>query len=130
MNDEKRTSPLLGLLGVWTGEKGIDLAPKPEEDENNPYYETLIIEPVDIDIENAEEQELETVKYYQYIKEIETHDVSHSETGYWIWDKQNDSIMCALAIPRGLSLLAGGEFYKEENGEIVYNVSSNIEDSN
>lgn len=66
----------------------MDLTPEPEVDENNPYYETLIIEPVDMEIEKAEEQELRTVKYYQYVKEIETDDVSHSEVGFWIcWDK-------------------------------------------
>ena len=28
--------PLSVLIGTWQGDKGIDIAPKPEEDENNP----------------------------------------------------------------------------------------------
>ena len=123
-------NPLKHLIGTWKGDKGIDLAPKPDEDETNPYYETLIIEPVDIEIENAEEQELRTVKYYQYVKEIETGDVSHSETGFWIWDKETDSIMCAFAIPRGVSVLAGGKFtINESKSEIEYKVESKAEGS-
>jgi hypothetical protein len=130
MNDESNISPLNQLIGIWKGDKGMDIAPKPDEDENNPYYETLIIEPVDIDIENAEEQELLTVKYYQYVKEIETGDVSHSETGYWIWDKNEGTIMCAFVIPRGLSLLASGEFKISNQGALMINVSSSIDDPN
>lgn len=130
MNKKTNTNPLLGLIGIWKGSKGIDLAPMPEVDENNPYYETLTIEPVDIEIDNAEEQELRTVKYYQIVKEIETDEVSHSESGFWIWDKNEDKIMSALSIPRGLSLLAGGNFKKTNSDELIIRVSSNIGDPN
>ena len=44
-------NPLAKLIGTWKGEMGVDIAPKTEVDENNPYYETLMIEPVDIEIE-------------------------------------------------------------------------------
>ena len=50
MNAENnKRSPLNRLIGVWKGDKGIDLAPKPEIDESNPYYETIVFEAVDID---------------------------------------------------------------------------------
>ena len=129
MNDTK-SNPLVGLIGTWKGDKGLDLAPKPDVDEKNPYYEVLIIEPVDIEVENAGEQELTTVKYYQYVREIETDDVSHAETGFWIWDNNTDTIMCAFAIPRGLSVLAGGGFKKSDNGKLIFNVSSSLDDPN
>lgn len=102
-------SPLAKLIGTWKGDKGIDLAPKPELDESNPYYETLTIEPVDIEIENAEEQELLAVRYNQIVREKANDEVSHSETGYWIWDKNEHTIMNSFSIPRGMSVLAGGE---------------------
>lgn len=125
---EENKNPLLHLIGTWKGDKGIDLAPKPDEDERNPFYETLIIEPVDIEIENAEEQELRTVRYYQYVKEIETDDVSHAETGFWIWDKENNTIMNSFAIPRGISVLAGGNV--AQNGdELTFSVSSKSGDA-
>jgi len=130
MNENKRSSPLTGLIGIWKGDKGIDLAPKPEEDENNPYYETLTIEPVDIEIENAEEQELTAVRYHQIVREKANDEVSHSETGYWIWDNNEDTIMCAFSIPRGVSLLAGGSYIKADNDKLVFNVKAELNDPN
>lgn len=115
-------NPLTGLIGTWKGNKGIDLAPKPDEDENNPYYETLIIEPVDTDIENAEEQELTTVRYHQEVREIANDKISHSESGYWIWDINEQSIMCAFSIPRGVSMVCGGTYKAGENDGLTFEV--------
>ena len=115
-------NPLVKLIGVWKGEEGVDLAPKPEEDENNPYYEVLTIEPVDIDIENAEEQELLAVRYHQIVREKANNKVSHSETGYWIWDKNEHTIMNSFSITRGVSVLAGGEA-TIQNNELKLSVS-------
>ena len=115
-------NPLVNLIGVWKGEMGIDKAPKPEEDENNPYYEVLTIKPVDIEIENAEEQELLSVRYNQVIREKSNNKVSHSETGYWIWDKNENTIMNSFSIPRGVSVLAGGEV-KLISNELKFSVS-------
>ena len=115
-------SPLAKLIGTWKGDSGVDIAPKPETYENNPYYETLTIEPVDIEIENAEEQELLAVRYHQIIREKSNNKVSHSETGYWIWDENENTIMNSFSIPRGVSILAGGEI-KLINNELQISVS-------
>ncbi len=115
-------NPLAKLIGTWKGDMGVDIAPKPETDENNPYYEILTIEPVDIEIENAEEQELLAVRYNQVIREKSNDKVSHSETGYWIWDKNENTIMNSFSIPRGVSVLAGGEI-KFRNNEFHLCVS-------
>jgi len=115
-------SPLAKLIGTWKGDMGVDIAPKPETDENNPYYEILIIEPVDIQIENAEEQELLAVRYNQVVREKSNDKVSHSETGYWIWDENENTIMNSFSIPRGVSVLAGGEI-KLINNELKLCVS-------
>jgi hypothetical protein len=120
--DKLKGSPLLKLVGTWEGDSGIDIAPKPDIDENNPYYETLTIEPVDINIENAEEQELLAVMYTQIVREKSNDKVSHSETGYWIWDKNENTIMNSFCIPRGVSVLAGGTV-EASNNELTLNVS-------
>lgn len=127
MSTEMKTNPLIGLIGTWEGDKGTDLAPKPEEDENNPYYETLIIEAVDMEISNAEEQELTAVRYRQTVHEKETDEMSHSEAGFWIWDNESDTIMCSFAIPRGVSIVAEGSYKKSAEGEITFQVSTNPE---
>ena len=124
--ENNKRSPLNGLIGTWKGDKGIDLAPKPELDENNPYYETIVFEAVDIDIENAGEQELLAVRYHQRVTEIESGDVSHDETGYWIWDKEKDTIMLTFSIPRGVCVLANGRSEKTntDSGEISIKVET------
>jgi len=121
-------SPLNKLIGTWKGDSGVDLAPKPEIDENNPYYEILTIEPVDIEIENAEEQELDAVRYHQIVREKSNDKVSHSETGYWIWDKNENTIMNSFSIPRGVCVLAGGKVNIQDN-ELILNVSAEENDS-
>lgn len=120
-------NPLIGLIGTWKGDKGTDLAPKPIEDETNPYYETLIIEAVDMEITNAEEQELTAIRYRQTVHEKETKEMSHSEAGFWIWDIESDSIMCSFAIPRGVAVVAEGGYKKSPDGEITFQVSTNAE---
>ncbi len=129
MSEEIKQNPLNGLIGVWKGDKGTDLAPKPEEDETNAYYETLVIEAIDMEISNAEEQELTAVRYHQTVHEKETDEMSHSETGFWIWNNNSNSIMCAFSIPRGVSLLCGG-IYEDLNGELSFKVSAQTNDPN
>lgn len=123
--------PLQALIGTWQGKKGVDIAPKPDEDENNPYYETLTFEAVDIDIENAEKQQLSAVRYHQLVREKSNDKVSHDETGYWIWNKADDTIMLTFSIPRGVNVLAIGAFKKTDDSkkEIVINVSAKLDDS-
>ena len=38
---EVNYGPLTGLIGVWNGDKGIDIAPEPEGIEENNYFETI-----------------------------------------------------------------------------------------
>jgi len=128
MNELKK-NPLSKLIGTWKGNTGIDLAPKPTEDENNPYYEILTIKPVDIAIENAEEQELTAVEYHQVVREKSNDKVSHSETGHWIWDKNNKTVMNAFSIPRGVCVLATGEAETVDN-QLTISVFTDKNDSN
>ena len=131
MEDIKNYGPLQVLIGTWQGNMGIDIAPKPDEDENNPYYETLIFEPVDINIENAEKQQLRAVRYHQLVREKSNDKVSHDETGYWIWDIEDNSLTRTFSIPRGVNVLASGVFEKNESAkEIVLDVSAKLNDDN
>jgi hypothetical protein len=130
MREEVKKNPLVDLLGTWKGDMGTDLAPKPVEDENNPYYEVLTIEPVDIEVENAQQQQLTAVRYHQIVREKANDEVSHCETGFWMWDNNEDTIMCAFSIPRGASLLSGGTVRRSGNQKIILEVSSRLDDPN
>ena len=60
------------------------------------------------------------IHYRQIVKRKSDNKVSHDETGYWMWDAETKILMHSLAIPRAVSVLAGGIYDVESNtGSIV-----------
>jgi hypothetical protein len=104
--------PLEGLVGVWKGDKGLDIAPEPDGPEESPFYETLTIEKVG-DVKNAGSQVLVALRYHQVVCRKDNHCVFHDQLGYWIWDAERKIIMQSLQIPRAVSLIAGGKVSQE-----------------
>jgi len=121
--------PLNGLIGVWKGDKGLDIAPEPNGIENSPYHETITFSAIG-DVTNAESQTLAVLHYRQVVQRKSNDEVFHDETGYWMWDEETGVIMHSLTIPRAVSVLAGG-ICKDEtnaNGYTVLKVSATIDD--
>ena len=100
--------PLACLIGVWKGSDGMDVSPEPDDDERNPYYETIVFEAAG-DVTNAEEQTLSVVRYHQEVRRKSTDKVFHDQVGYWLWDPATDQVCQTLTIPRAVTLLAGGK---------------------
>ena len=100
--------PLASLAGRWEGDKGKDLAPEPDGEQETPYYETLTFEAIG-DVTNAESQTLSVLRYHQVVSKKSDNQIFHDETGYWMWDPKTDTIMHSLVIPRGVCVLAGGK---------------------
>lgn len=121
--------PLAGLIGVWTGDKGMDIAPEPDGVENNPYYETITYTAIG-DVRNAEEQVLTALHYLQVVQRKSNDKVFHHQTGYWMWDAANRTVMHSLQIPRAVSVLAGGNYDGATNdaGQAIIEVSASIND--
>ncbi len=109
--------PLAILIGVWEGAQGEDIAPEPDGEEHNPYYETIVFDAIG-DVTNAESQTLVALHYRQIVKRKSDNKVFHHETGYWMWDAGNDRIMHSLTIPRAVALLAGGKARKDGNATV------------
>lgn len=99
--------PLAVLLGSWVGDKGVDVAPEPDGDERNPYYETIEFEAAG-DVTNAEEQTLAIVRYHQVVTRKSNDEVFHDQVGYWLWDSATNGIMETFVIPRGVAVVAEG----------------------
>ena len=116
--------PLSALIGIWKGDKGEDIAPEPDGIENNAYYESITFSPVG-DVENAESQLLAVLHYRQIVQRKSNDKAIHDETGYWMWDAKTHTIMHSLTIPRGVSVLAGGQYHPSDDGSITLNVSAN-----
>lgn len=117
--------PLLGLIGSWQGDKGMDIAPEPDGAEHNPFYETIVFSPAG-DVTNAESQLLAALHYRQIVQRKSNDEMFHDETGYWIWDAAAGVVMHSLTIPRGVSLIAGGIYQEKngDNGDIVLEVAA------
>ncbi len=110
MNEEmqKNLGPLRSLAGTWEGVTGNDTAPGDDRGtEENKFKERMVLEPTGLTANH--EQELYALRYHLQAWRIGESDPFHDETGYWIWDAQAKQVMKCVTIPRGVSLIAGGE---------------------
>jgi len=123
--------PLTELIGVWVGDKGHDVAPDPDGEENNPYFETITFSAVG-NVTNAESQVLVALHYHQLVTRKSNNKVFHDETGYWMWDAKQNILMHSLTIPRAVSLIAGGSYtgQTDTDGNKILEVSARINDEN
>ncbi|NQU56838.1 MAG: FABP family protein [Rhodospirillales bacterium] len=121
--------PLKHLVGSWEGDNGVDIAPEPDGEENNPYFETITFSEIG-DVTNAESQILSALFYRQIVKRKSNDEVFHDQTGYWMWDAQTNTVMHSLAIPRAVCVIAGGIYSGEhdEDGRAILELSAALDD--
>lgn len=123
---ENNFGPLTHLLGTWYGESGKDVSPEDDgSTELNDYKEMLTFEPVE-DVDNAEEQELIVVRYEQVVIRIRDGKMIHNESGYYSWDSEQGLIIKSFAIPRGVSVVAGGKIVQND-GRVIIQVEASEE---
>ncbi len=115
--------PLAQLIGKWIGNKGLDNAPDAHAKPDLTEYSDELVFTVAGSAENAEEQNLVSVKYHHVVRKLENGRIFHDQIGHWIFDKSTHTIMHSLSIPRAVCLLAGGQ-YQESNGESIFNVEA------
>src|SRR5664279_4590579 len=108
--------PLVGLIGTWKSAPngGVDVAPgqagskvgkgKPAV---SPYYETITYTPAGGAV-NASEQHLAALYYRQQVFAKSDNKQFHDQTGYLIYDKQNQKVYDTFCIPRGVCVVAEG----------------------
>ena len=134
MNPEqlKELGPLAGLAGVWVGETGNDTAPGPDRDRmETPFRERIRFVPGGLI--NNHEQNLQSMRYRVTVWRLDGSGMFHEELGYMLWDPDNKQILRAFSIPRGMSVLAGGDAeadarsftVKAEAGSDVFGIVSN-----
>jgi len=131
MNDTNGVDygPLTGLIGVWQGDKGVDIAPEPDGAETNPYFETITYSAAG-NVSNAEKQTIAAVHYRQVVQRKSNAEVFHDQSGYWMWDRDAATVMHSLVIPRGVCVLAGGPHTGEQDtdGRMTLSVSAKAGD--
>ncbi|WP_370979297.1 heme-binding beta-barrel domain-containing protein [Agaribacterium sp. ZY112] len=112
--------PLAGLIGTWNGSRGLDIAPEPDGEDQNSYSDELIFTPSG-PADNAEEQELVSLRYLHTVRKNSNGEVFHEQIGHWIYEAKTGLIMHSLSIPRGVTLLAGGRL-QSDAGKLIFKV--------
>lgn len=120
--------PLESLIGVWVGDKGMDVAPDPELGTiDSPFYETITFT-AGGDLKNAKSQVLSNLFYRKIVRRKSNDEVFHDETGYWMWDAKEQIVMHSLAIPRAVCVLAGGKYQSSADGKVSIEVAASLDD--
>ena len=108
MNIElKFFGPLAHLAGTWQGSVGDDTAPDDDRGiEKNAFREQVIFKPTGVTMNH--EQTLYGFSYERTAWRLREDEPFHHQLGYWIWDAGTKQVMHAFMIPRGMTVLAGG----------------------
>ncbi len=115
--------PLARLLGRWVGDKGLDNAPDANANPDRTAFTDELVFVPSGPAENAEEQEVVSVRYHHVVRKLENGRIFHDQIGHWIYEKATGTVMHSLSIPRGVCLLAGG-MYMEEDGRAIFEVEA------
>ncbi len=100
--------PLAPLAGVWEGDQGVDIAPARPGVRETRYRERISFEPFG-PVTNGPRQTLFGLRYAATAWPIDESEPFHEETGYWLWDAERNLVMRCFMVPRGVTVLAGGE---------------------
>jgi hypothetical protein len=105
--DLKLFGPLAALAGTWQGSVGHDTAPDGGRfPENTPFREQIVFTPIG-PVANHE-QVVYVLSYARTAWRLRGDEVFHVQLGYWLWDPAARQVMHSFMIPRGLTVLAGG----------------------
>lgn len=109
--------PLTGLIGVWQGDKGIDISPEPDDTERSPFHETITFSAAG-DVTNAEKQHLTILTYHQQVYRHANNQQFHDQLGYFTWDSALGIVTHSFVIPRGVAVVAGGQVTEHNDNEV------------
>ncbi|HPB45905.1 MAG: heme-binding beta-barrel domain-containing protein [Microthrixaceae bacterium] len=101
--------PLAALVGDWEGTGGLDTAFSHSEEQviNTPYFEKVEMKPFG-PVANGDQQ-LWGLDYHSAMWR-ESEDIPfHTEVGYWLYDPATGEILRGFVVPRGITVLAGGQ---------------------
>lgn len=121
--DNINYGPLAQLIGKWSGNMGLDIAPASDGSSDESPFENEMTFTVAGAAENAEEQQLVAVKYHHVVRRSDNGHIFHDQIGHWIYEPSTQLVMHSLTIPRGVCLLAGGTI-KDSNDESIFEVSA------
>jgi hypothetical protein len=125
--------PLGALAGDWEGEGGLDAAFSHAKGKvlDTPYLEKCSMKPFG-PVDNGS-QHLYGLDYRSAMWRGNEENPFHTEVGYWLWDASGGEVLRGFVVPRGITVLAGGEAaadaaeftLRAEQGGALYNIGEN-----
>ena len=111
--------PLAGLIGIWEGDVGKDISPgmpdRMKTDTEKKYHERWVFEPVSPAVENHDQKLRQLVcdtnasRGSPSTAGKKAGEAFHGQRGYWIWDAATKMVLNSFAVPRGITINAGGK---------------------
>lgn len=106
VNTLANLGPLTAMAGVWEGKRGLDVNPKAEGPEKDPYIEHIELQPIDAQTNGP--QLFYGLRYHTRIVQPNEVETFHDQVGYWLWEPATGNILFTISIPRGQTLMATG----------------------
>ena len=126
--------PLAPLVGTWEGDQGLDISYHHDVGEivETPYREKVEFKPFG-PVDNGV-QKLFGLDYRMAAYKEGEDEPFHTEIGYWLWDADNGQFMRSFMVPRGQTVIAGGDAkadsksieLKAVHGSSTYGILSNM----
>ena len=98
--------PLAPMAGIWVGQRGLDVSPKPEGPEKQAYIERYELQPIDAQANGP--QLFYGLRYHTQIFKPDDAETFHDQVGYWLWEPATGALLLTLSIPRGQTAMAVG----------------------
>jgi hypothetical protein len=98
--------PLAGMAGIWTGAGGLDVNPKADGPERQPYIEHIELQPIDAQTNGP--QLFYGLRYHTRIVKPDDVETFHDQVGHWLWEPATGTVIQTLSIPRGQAAMAIG----------------------
>ena len=98
--------PLAGMAGIWTSAQGLDVNPKANGPERQPFVERIELQPIDAQTNGP--QLYYGLRYHTHIVKPGEVEAFHDQVGYWLWEPATNTVVQTLSIPRGQTAMAVG----------------------
>ena len=72
------------MAGIWEGKRGLDINPKAEGPEKDPYIEHYELQPIDAQTNGP--QLYYGLRYHTRIVQPDEVETFHDQVGYWLWE--------------------------------------------
>ena len=105
VNTLANLGPLTGMAGVWTG-RGLDVNPKAQGPEEQPYDEHYELQPIDAQTNGP--QLFYGLRYRTRLVKPGEVETLHDQVGFWLWEPATGRVILTLSIPRGQTAMAVG----------------------